>query len=398
MRILHVVPTYLPARRYGGPIVAVHGLCKALAARGHHVEVFTTNVDGSETLDVAVSTPVDVDGVHVRYFPSSFRRLYWSPAMREALEAEIDSYDIVHIHAVYLWTGIAAARAARKAGVPYVISPRGMLVPELIRRKSRVVKTLWLQFLERRGFAHAAAIHFTSALEGEEAKRIGLPLPSPFVVPNGIDVEPRPDVARDSSTLVFLGRVTWKKGLDRVITALPSLPQIRFVIAGNDEEGLTSSLLDLARQHGVADRVAFVGPVYGDAKNALLASATLFVLLSTSENFGNAVLEALAMETPVALSRDVGLAEEVVRAGAGILGLDAADELLHDPERLAQMGRNGRALVESRFAWPRLAEEMEQAYAKIVGGRRSAVERSSLLPTASEADCRPPTRTRDESR
>ncbi|HEU4889811.1 MAG TPA: glycosyltransferase [Thermoanaerobaculia bacterium] len=362
MRILHVVPTYLPARRYGGPIVAVHGLCKALAARGHEVDVFTTNVDGDATLDVPVSTPVDVDGVQVRYFPSSFPRLYWSPAMRKALHAEIGSYDVVHIHAVYLWTGIAAARAARKAGVPYVISPRGMLVPELIRRKSRMVKTLWLQMLERRGFANAAAVHFTSALEGEEAKRVGLPLPKPFVVPNGIDVEPRPDVPRDDATLLFLGRVNWKKGLDRVISALPSLPGVRFAIAGNDDEGLTPRLRELAQHQGVGDRVEFLGPVYGAAKNELLARATLFVLLSTSENFGNAVLEALAMETPVVLSRDVGLAEEVARAGAGIIGLDDVAALLHDAERRAEMGRKGRALVESRFTWPRVAEEMERMY------------------------------------
>ena len=65
MRILHVVPTYFPARRYGGPIVAVHGLCKALAARGHEVHVFTTDVDGDATLDVPTDAPVNLDGVHV---------------------------------------------------------------------------------------------------------------------------------------------------------------------------------------------------------------------------------------------------------------------------------------------------------------------------------------------
>jgi glycosyltransferase involved in cell wall biosynthesis len=315
--------------------------------------------------------PVDVDGVRVHYFPSPFRRLYWSPAMRRALDAAAGTYDVVHIHAVYLWTVIAAARAARHAGVPYVISPRGMLVPELIRRKSRIVKTLWLRLAERPGFARAAAIHFTSALEGEEAARTGLPLPSPFVVPNGIDVEPRPDVPRQDDTLLFLGRVSWKKGLDRVIAALPSLPSVRFAIAGNDEEALTPRLRELAEQHGVSDRVDFLGPVYDAAKNELLARATLFVLFSTSENFGNAVLEALAMETPVVLSRDVGLAEEVARAGAGIIGLEGVAELLRDRHRREQMGRNGRKLVESRFAWPRVAQEMEEAYGRIVGGSRA---------------------------
>jgi glycosyltransferase involved in cell wall biosynthesis len=281
--------------------------------------------------------------------------------MRRALR-NVSSFDIVHIHAVYLWTGVAAARAAVRAGVPYVISPRGMLVPELIRGKSYIAKSAWLQLMERRGFGRASAIHFTSPLEGEDAKRVGLPLPAPVVIPNGIDLESRPDVLRDDHTLLFLGRVNWKKGLDRMIELLPSLPGVRFIVAGNDEEGLTPRLRALAEKLGVAERVDFVGPVYGDAKNELFASAALFVLPSRSENFGNAVLEALAMETPVVLSPEVGLAEEVVAAGAGITGLQGIAPLLPDRERRLAMGRAGRALVESRVVWSRVAAEMEEAY------------------------------------
>lgn len=368
MKILHVVPTYFPARRYGGPIVAVHGLCKALVARGHTVHVFTTNVDGKATLDVPVGAPVDVDGVEVRYFASPQRRLYWSPQMRRALSADVRNYDLVHVHAVYLWPGVAAARAARAAGVPYVVSPRGMLVPELIARKSRLAKTLWLRLVERRGFAHASAIHFTSQLEWEDAKRVGLPLPSPAVIPNGVDLPPRPDVPRDERTLVFLGRVNWKKGLEQVIEAVPRLGA-QLVVAGNDEENYQPKLRELADRAGA--NVTFLGPVYDASKNELLASATLFVLLSQSENFGNAVLEALAMETPVVLSRNVGLAEEIVRANAGVIGLEEVPALLGDAARRAEMGRNGRALVESRFAWPIVSEQMEDLYCSIRSRRSS---------------------------
>src|SRR5207248_6610018 len=84
VKLLHVVPTYLPAQRYGGPIFAVHGLCRALAARGHEVTVFTTNVDGASVSDVPVNEPVMLDGVRVRYFASSLRRLYVSPWLRDA--------------------------------------------------------------------------------------------------------------------------------------------------------------------------------------------------------------------------------------------------------------------------------------------------------------------------
>lgn len=366
MKILHVVPTYLPARRYGGPIVAVHGLCRALAARGHEVHVLTTNVDGDTTSAVPTDRAVDLDGVAVRYFPSPLPRLYWSPEMGRALR-EAGGYDVVHVHAVYLWPGVAAARAARRANVPYVISPRGMLVPELIRQKNRAMKMLWLRLLERRGFARAAAIHFTSKLEWEDAKRVGVPLPSPVVVPNGVEIPPRPDVPRDERTLVFLGRVNWKKGLERVIEALPSL-NARLIVAGNDEEELTPRLRALASS--LQADVEFVGPVYGAAKDELLARATLFVLMSDSENFGNAVLEALAMETPAVLSAGVGLAEEVVRAGAGAVGLDAAAALLDDASARAEMGRRGRALVESRFAWPIVAKEMEEVYARAISDGR----------------------------
>src|SRR5262245_53450356 len=177
LRILHVVPTYLPATRYGGPIVSVHGLCRALARRGHDVHVFTTNVDGDSTSDVPLVVGTKLHEVSVHYFASSYRRLYYSSAMRRALRDDARAYDIVHLHSVFLWPTYAAARAARKAGVSYVVSPRGMLVPELIERKSGMLKRAWIRLFEKRTFAKAAAVHFTSQREHEDARLTGIPVP-----------------------------------------------------------------------------------------------------------------------------------------------------------------------------------------------------------------------------
>src|SRR5262249_36820514 len=103
MRLLHITPTYLPATRYGGPIFSVHGLCRALAARGHTVEVFTTSVDGPANSAVPHDQPVMLDGVAVRYFPSNMlRRLYWAPALRQALRRDMRGADAVHLHSVFL--------------------------------------------------------------------------------------------------------------------------------------------------------------------------------------------------------------------------------------------------------------------------------------------------------
>ncbi|HEX7191862.1 MAG TPA: glycosyltransferase [Thermoanaerobaculia bacterium] len=375
MKILHVVPTYLPARRYGGPIFAVHGLARALAERGHHVDVFTTNVDGDGESDVPLGERVDLDGVGVFYFASPMRRLYWSPQMRKALAASIRGYDVAHLHSVFLYPTAAASRAAQKEHVPYVISPRGMLVPELIAAKSRWLKTAWLRLIERRNFAGAAAIHFTSDREREDTLRTNMPVPASFIIPNGIVLNgaAAPPPPRDKDTILFLGRINWKKGIDRLIAALPHVERGRLLIAGNDEENLTPRLTELAQRLGVADRVEILGRVDGAAKEALLSRATIFALASMSENFGNVVLEAMAAETPVLLTAEVGLAEEVRRAHAGLVVAaqpreiaNAINKLLDDPDERRAMGERGRHAVETRFTWPRVAEEMEAQYARLL--------------------------------
>ncbi|MEP7013316.1 MAG: glycosyltransferase [Acidobacteriota bacterium] len=391
MRLLHVVPTYLPAWRHGGPIRAVHGLTRSLAARGHAVEVFTTDLHGPGRLDVPLGVPVDLDGVSVRYFPvRSLRRLAYAPAMRAAF-AELSRFDVVHLHSVFLWPTLAAARVAEKAGVPWMVAPRGMLVPELIAARGRWRKTLWLRLFERRTIERAAGFHATTEIEARDARRLGLRLPSVFVVPNGVEAEPwsgdlealapavRDLVSSPEPFVLALGRVNWKKGLDRLIEALANVPRARLAIAGNDEEGLTPRLERLAAEGGVGERVRFLGPVDGADKAALLTRCALLAMPSTSENFGNSLLEAMAAGRPVLTTPGVGLALLVAEVGCGrvspgdpeSLG-NALRELLADRPALDEMGRRGQAAAQERYGWPGLAERMEAVYREIATARSRA--------------------------
>jgi glycosyltransferase involved in cell wall biosynthesis len=379
VRLLHVVPTYLPATRYGGPIYAVHGLCRALAARGHAVDVFTTNVDGDRDSDVPLSVPVMLDGVRVHYFPSPLpgRRIYFSPPMRKALAEHLPAYDLLHLHSVFLWPTYAAARAGERARVPYVVSPRGMLVPELIRRKSRFVKKAWIRLVEKHTFLRSSGIHFTAQREWDDARQLPIPLTDPFIVPNGIDLPAAPSRERLNNTLLFLGRINWKKGLDRLLDALKAVPNVKVVIAGNDDEELTPKLRAQAARSGIADRVEFRGPVFGAAKEELLQTSTALILPSLSENFGNVVLEAMAVEMPVIVTPEVGLAAGVALASAGIVTSSLPEPLaaairglLSDGDARAAMGARGRELVEQRFTWDRVAAQMEEHYLRIVAARR----------------------------
>jgi glycosyltransferase involved in cell wall biosynthesis len=387
LRLLHVVPTYLPARRYGGPIRSVHALCRALAAQGHQTDVFTTSVDGPGDSDVPLERPVDLDGVQVTYFPSrTLRRLYWSPPMRRALFARVADYDLVHVHAIYLWPTWTAARAARAHGVPYVVSPRGMLVPELIRRKNRWVKQAWITLIEKPNLEHAAAIHTTSAIEAHHLSRFGWSLPTVATVPHGVDDPPSTAGQALSSDILSaiagrppilaFGRISWEKGLDRLLEALPRVPDARLVIAG-DDGGHAATLDEKARLFHVKDRVTIIArQVEGADKEALFGAAALFAMTSLSENFGLAAFEAMRRSLPVLTVPDVGMSEIVREARAGAVvdpspeGIAVGlNELLADSAASRAMGRRGSDRVVADYSWSSIAERMTDVY-------RSAIERA----------------------
>jgi glycosyltransferase involved in cell wall biosynthesis len=391
LRILHVVPTYYPAVRYGGPIRSVHGLAAALAQRGHDVHVYTTSVDGDQDLAVPTDQPVDLDGVKVHYFPVPvLRRLFWAPLLGRRLRESIDGFDIVHTHGVYLYPVLVAARVAAHAGVPYLVAPRGQLIRELISRKSRWIKRAWIHLFERRTLAEAAAVHVTAEGEGSELQALQLQTRRIACIANGVDfprahepLESGPYRSLPPRYALFLSRINWKKGLDRLIEAWQRITDCPLVIAGNDDEGYQSTLMAQARTLGIADRVLFIGPVIDRHKWALYAGAQLFLLPSYNENFGNVVAEAMAMACPVVVTPEVGIAPLVRATGAGIVTDGAPEklaaviqELLLDPVRRLEMGRRGAEAARLHLSWNDIAAATETLYREVL--RPAPVTASSV--------------------
>ncbi len=383
MRILHVLPAYYPAVRYGGPVVAVHALCRELAARGHAVEVMTTNRDGPGVSDVPLTRAVWRDGVMVRYFSSTVpRRLFYAPAMTSALRRDTASFDLVHLHTLYQWPTWAAARMARAARVSYVVSPRGMLVKDLIRRRNWLAKSLWIAAIERRTLERAAVIHATSPLEAEAIGQFGWTLPPVAVVGNGVD-DPAPaagPVAADiiaaaagGPVALYLGRLSWKKGLDRLLRAFARCEAGLLVIAGTDDEGLGTGLTALARELGIGSRVRVLPrTIEGADKEHLFRAARIFVVPSYSENFGNTVLEAMRRGVAVVTTPEVGAASIVQAAQAGIVTDGAAGplssaiaRLMDDPGLARTMAAAGKRHVVAHCGWSHVAAQMERLYERV---------------------------------
>ena len=375
MRVLHVTPYFAPAWRYGGPVQSVLRLCQSLQAAGVDVTVATTNSDGAGDLDVPLDCETRFDGVPVHYFARWPRISYgFSKSLAQYLHHETSQFDLVHITSTFSFAALTAGRAARRAGVPYLVSPHGALQLWSLRQKRWKKVPYWVLF-EKDHLMRAAALHATADLERDEALAV-LPKANIFVVPNGMEpIGELGSVIRSPRQIVFLGRIHPKKGFDVLIPALSivarKLPQVETIIAGPDQDGEWARVQTLIDRATPKPRVRYMGPVDGSERFRLLATSTVFVLPSHSENFGMTVVEAMATRTPVVISKNCPW-QVVEQAGAGYwientpaAVADALLRILGDPAGASRMGEAGAHLA-AQYDWSRIGQDMAAHYRRLL--------------------------------
>ena len=334
MKILHYIPTYAPAWKWGGPVRSVSGLCEALAQQGHEVTVFTTNAGLENDAAIPTDHPVMRNGVRVHYFPRVKGYGIASPALEQAVAAHAGEFNLVHVTAVWQRTGSAACRAAYRAGVPYVISPRGALGPYSWRR-GRLKKLAYYHLRERWNLSHTAGFHYTSQMEARECEPFRFGRPS-CIVPNPIDFDfwyrdeaagaewrRRHGIAADMRVLLYAGRMHDKKGLDLLPPVLrqcvdAGLP-VMLVCTGIDEDGTGRRLSEHVEKLRVSDHFKLLPLCPPEELRAAYSGANLFVFPSLHENFGNVAVEAAACGCFVLASGDVAIAQELADIGCSII-------------------------------------------------------------------------------
>jgi glycosyltransferase involved in cell wall biosynthesis len=283
---------------------------------------------------------------------------------------------VVHAHAAFLWPTWRARRAAVVTGRPFVYSPRGMLAPELIRLRNRLLKRAWIALFERANLASATAIHVTSSREATALESLGLgPDVRVTVIPNGVETAELPvGIVRQADRVLYLGRLSPEKRVDSLIEAMALVPSARLTVAGTDGgSGYRAALEDLVERLGLRARVEFVGFADDVVKQDLLARSAVVALPSVFESFGNVVLEAMAHGCATIVAPGVGASEWVSASGGGMVVesersvlAQALRRLMTDPQRTSSLGANGRSFVEEHLGWNRVAERMEQLYAQVV--------------------------------
>lgn len=402
MRVLFVLPSYEPAWAFGGVVRCTSNLCRALAKNGIDVSVYTTNVDGrGGLLPVTPEEPVDVAGVTVRYFPSTFgRNSDWhSRALARKLDQTIEDFDIVYVAAIWQWIGISAGRLARKHGVPYVVGTHGSFDSELLKNE-KIKKMLYWQLFLKKNIRHASALHLTTDYERRQAALLRSGYPS-FIVPNcmqpaafeineslGGRVREEYQIPRDAPVLIAVGRPDPKKRLDVLLECFPPILEhfahARLMIVGPHDSEYAGEMKRLSNRMDLSDKVTWTGYRSGDDLKGCYAAADLFLLPSMDENFGMVVTEAMAVGLPVVVSNRVGVAEDVERHNAGIVtGVNAQQVardvigLLRDRPRLRDMSRNARKAARQLYSGERVAPMMLKAFEDVLNNHSAGITQSN---------------------
>ena len=321
MKILQINYVFPPNLAIGDGITNVaYNLSKELVRQGHDVSVYTSNaLDLAGCRKINSSKPQSVNGVKVHYLDYSFkfRTFFLTPKIVSLLNQTISSFDVVHIHDLRSFQGLAAAFFARKHGVPYVYQPHGSFLSNPpLNLVSRILRIIVDKSASTVNVRNASRI---LALNQDEFKLFATNLKIPkqklAILPNGLDLDlfkvfPTPGKFREmlglnstDSMILYLGRIHYTKGISLLLRSFSYLrrnldfKKAKLVIAGPDG-GYLEEARKLAISLGITDSVIFPGFITNEERHQALIDADIFVTPAFT-GFPITFLEACASGLPI---------------------------------------------------------------------------------------------------
>jgi glycosyltransferase involved in cell wall biosynthesis len=378
----------------GGPPVVVENFVRETRRLGHLSEIISTPLfcDGDER-----SLLQRLNELAPTTFLSASRTFAFlhGPTWHQFSES-IRAADIVHVHSLWNSINVIARQQCRRHGRPYVLMPHGMLDPYSLSVK-RWRKALYLWAIERKNILGAERLIYTTLEEQRLAGGELLSLPKGVVIPLGGDAPyenseqlaseflERFPKARGRRQLLFLGRLHFKKGLDRILRILPLIeeviPDVLLTVVGDGARDFEVMLRNAIKARGLENSVMMTGRLDNAAKWGAYASAELFLLPSRQENFAITVAEAMQMGVPVVISNKVNTWPYVKDACAGIVldeerikpGLkDSILSLLQDGGMRRLMGNRGQEYARTNLTWARATSRLLECYDEVLACGRSA--------------------------
>jgi glycosyltransferase involved in cell wall biosynthesis len=369
-----------------GVSVSIARLAAELCNAGHKVTLVAADtVSSPGTVEPMVKVDPRVD---LRLFPfrsRGHRRLHLSAEIREWLNQSASNFDVMDIQGVWSFVTVHAAQAARRANVPYVLTPHGQMALWDWQKMPWRKRSFFEGFVKS-AWRRATAIRFVS--DGEADSSMASAGTRRVVIPYWVDqpaakdsencrleLARRTDIPRDAAIILFLGRLSAQKGVLEIVEAFDHLWRTRknvaLVLAGPLDGEYGAQVTRVAARVPSARNIRLLGPVYDEGKEELFRAASLFITLSKNEGLPIAVLEAMAHGLPIVATGQAHLPElsqykaGIVVSSDPIHVAQAIDSVLIDRERLQRMATNARHLIEERFTAQTVTPQILALYDKM---------------------------------
>jgi glycosyltransferase involved in cell wall biosynthesis len=385
MKICMLTPYFYP--HTGGTEKYVKDLSIQLVKNGHEVTVISNNVPRSKK---AKKEEV-IDGVKVKRL-SAIDFLYYLPVTFSFNKKMLEGFDLVHIHCpphsfIRTLAGRASLPVVATFHCDVTVTGQffGIPIPKFITHGFESIMDWYARlFMKKVEEIISTSVSYASTSPViKDLKYNAIPIGvyhdklDESLKKQGID-----PIKDKKKQILFLGRLAANKGVNYLVAAMPKIlaahPDAKLVICGEGEE--KASIVALIKKLGLENNITFYGTVNLDVLTSLYSNSSVFVLPSINrlEAFGIVQLEAMACHTPVVASDIPGVNSVMDIGKSGLLVpkenpealADAIIRIIGNPELIAQMGKRGRELVETKYDWPIISKEVEAVYRKAIAKKK----------------------------
>jgi glycosyltransferase involved in cell wall biosynthesis len=300
----------------------------------------------------------------------------YSKELKLYLNKNLDNYDVAHLHGIFTHIHFAGSKYAQLHNKPYVLSPHGMLSPQLLKNKA-LKKSLYLNLIGNKIIKNASYLHAITPIEKEYLFKL-TQHKNIIEIPNLINYSIIPDRIKkinNQDYFIYLGRLHPIKGLEMLINSMSKIKNktIKLKIVGANNHEYANSLVRLVEKLNLKNRIEFVGEIFGTDKYNLLVNAKALIAPSFSEVIGMVNLEAAACKIPVITTFATGISPNWNKNGGIMINpntqelVNAINTITNCQEReLTEMGLRLSEYVFNEYSWEKKGNAWIELYQTMI--------------------------------
>lgn len=384
MKVLQVIPYFVPAYSYGGPLKVCFDLSKELVKKGHAVTVATTDtLDEKNRIEKLTE---EIDGIKIirfinisnalakncnGYLPFGF--YFWA-------KNNIKNFDAVHCHDFFTFQNIVVAHFCKKYSIPFIVQPHGTLSPIRQNARFKIIKKIFLN-LFKNVLKNSKNIIALTENEKREIITIDKYLDEKIeIIPNGlrleefeniekIDLHQKYNIPKENKIIGYIGRIQYIKGIDislEILAQLKNKINFTYLIIGPDE-GEKKNLEIQLKKLGLDNNIIFTGILRGNEKLETIKSCNTFLFTSRNEGLPMTILEIAALGVPQIISKNCHV-PEIEKSEAGFeIRLEKKDIfverillLLNNQAMSEKFSENSRKMIAKNFNLKNICDKLEK--------------------------------------